>query len=139
MHRTDTIDKQVFDEDLSASLLNLLPEVSSLSSLVTISFIRVEIQIFQIIEDHVTNRSLSTSLTILPSFMALGIVTVEIFARPRKPPQRKPAPQSKPPSPKFGSGRDRGRGDIMILLCRLIFHDHVIKVSCGLMGRSFSW
>ena len=49
MYRADKIDKQEFGDDLSVCVLNLLPEVRTLPSLVTISLVRVEIQIFQIV------------------------------------------------------------------------------------------
>ena len=38
--------------------------------------------------------------------------------------------------PKFCGHSDCGRGDIMILVCQVIFRDHVIKVSGDFMGRS---
>ena len=37
---------------------------------------------------------------------------------------------------KFGGNRYCDSGDIMVLVCRVISHNHMIKESCDFMGRS---
>ena len=39
---------------------------------------------------------------------------------------------------KFSGHNDFGRGDIMILVCHVIFQDHVIKVSCDFINKKQS-
>ena len=39
-------------------------------------------------------------------------------------------------SAKFGGDRHHNSGDIMLLVCHLVSHDHVIKESCEFVGRS---
>ena len=40
--------------------------------------------------------------------------------------------------PTFSGHRYYGRGDIIILVCHVIFQDHLIKVPCDSLGRSSS-
>ena len=46
------------------------------------------------------------------------------------------ATKSKSPSYKFGDHRHYGIGDIMVLVCHVISHEHVIKGKCVARGSS---
>ena len=92
---------------------------------------------------HVTTMP-SLHVSTMPSLFAIGVMVFEMFlVFPIRPRDRKimrlyeqePLRVSHHP-PTFCDHKQCGCGDIMVLVCRVIWHDHMIKGSYDFMSRT---